>query len=76
MQKTTMTTKGRITIPRPVRDALGLRPGSKVVFEYVGAGRATIRAAGKPGKSKFASVRGTLKDKLSTDQIMAMLRGD
>jgi AbrB family looped-hinge helix DNA binding protein len=76
MQKTTMTTKGQVTVPKPVRDALGLRPGSKVLFEYSGGGRATIRAAGKTARSKFAAVRGSLKDELSTDQIMTLLRGD
>ncbi|WP_227272099.1 AbrB/MazE/SpoVT family DNA-binding domain-containing protein [Roseobacter weihaiensis] len=29
----TVTTKGQVTIPRPVRDLLGLRPGSKVDSE-------------------------------------------
>src|SRR5258708_3487168 len=74
-QMSTMTTKGQVTVPKPMREALGLKPGSKVVFEYAGAGRATIRGADKPRKSKFAKVRGSLKDQLSTDQIMALLLG-
>ncbi len=57
MALTTMTTKGQVTVPKPMRDALGLKPGSKVEFEYAGAGRATIRAARRSDKGRFASVR-------------------
>ncbi|HYW64197.1 MAG TPA: AbrB/MazE/SpoVT family DNA-binding domain-containing protein, partial [Bradyrhizobium sp.] len=28
----TVTKKGQVTIPKPVRDHLGIRPGSKVAF--------------------------------------------
>lgn len=36
-----MTSKGQITVPRPVRDALGLREGDRVVFR-VEQGRAVM----------------------------------
>ncbi|HLJ66826.1 MAG TPA: type II toxin-antitoxin system PrlF family antitoxin [Chloroflexota bacterium] len=39
----TVTTKGQITIPAPVRKALGLESGDRVVFRLVD-GRALIRA--------------------------------
>lgn len=29
---TTVTSKGQVTIPKPVRDLLGIKPGSKVDF--------------------------------------------
>ena len=32
MAKTKMTTKGQITIPKAVRDSLGLRPGDELEF--------------------------------------------
>ena len=31
-----VTSKGQITVPKAVRNALGLRPGDKVVFEQDG----------------------------------------
>lgn len=73
---TTMTSKGQVTIPKQMRDSLGLKPGSKVVFEYQGNGRAIIHRAGKPPVSRFAKLRGSLKTGQTTDEVMAMLRGD
>jgi len=73
---TTMTSKGQVTVPKRLREALGLKPGSEVVFEYQGNGRAIIRRLGKAPKSRFEKLRGSLKSDLTTDQIMALLRGD
>lgn len=74
---TTITTKGQVTIPKRIRDSLGLKPGKKVEFGVDKDGRATIALVGKAAKSPFAAVRGRLKnDPLTTDEIMALLRGD
>jgi antitoxin PrlF len=72
---TTMTSKGQVTIPKRMRQTLGLKPGSDVAFELVD-GQVVVKKAGKAGRGRFAKMRGTLKDKLSTDQILALLRGD
>lgn len=73
---TTMTSKGQVTIPKRMREALGLKPGSKVVLEFRPPGEAVIRKAGKPPKSRFAKLRGSLKGGLTTDEILAMTRGE
>ena len=39
----TVTRKGQVTIPKPVRDRLGINPGSKVDFEVSEDGRAYLR---------------------------------
>jgi AbrB family looped-hinge helix DNA binding protein len=41
----TVTRKGQVTIPKPMRDRLGINPGSKVDFEEPGAmvGRVALR---------------------------------
>lgn len=36
MSKSTLTSKGQLTIPKNVRDRLGLRPGDQMVFELEG----------------------------------------
>jgi antitoxin PrlF len=40
----TMTSKGQLTIPKSIRDALGLATGAEVEFTLVDGGRATMRA--------------------------------
>jgi antitoxin PrlF len=46
---TTLTVKGQVTIPKRVRDALGLKPGDEVEFEVHEKGGALLRrAAGTP----------------------------
>ena len=35
MESTSVTSKGQVTIPKPIRQQLGIRKGSKVVFEIV-----------------------------------------
>ncbi len=77
---TTVTSKGQVTIPKRVRDGLGLKPGSKVEIEMQPGRLATIKPAGKLRKSDYAKriekVRGTLKLDMTTDEIMQLLRGD
>ena len=74
----TVTRKGQVTIPKPVRDRLGINPGGKVDFEVGDDGRAYLRRAGKPAvkPSRFERMRGTATSGLTTDQIMALTRGD
>lgn len=75
---TAVTSKGQVTIPKPVRDLLGIEPGTRVDFRRNEQGEVVLsRADGtKSAPSRFAKVRGTLNIDLSTDEIMAMLRDD
>ena len=50
-----LTSKGQITIPREVRQALGVQPGDKVVFEEDEAG---IRVMPLRRQSPFEKYRG------------------
>lgn len=73
----TVTSKGQITIPKRVRDLLGIGPGSVIDFERAADGRVVLVKAGrKTRSSRFARLRGHAGKGLSTDEIMAMTRGD
>ena len=71
-----VTRKGQVTIPKRVRDHLGIEPGSVVDFEWAPDGRVLLVKAGGAGPSRFAKVRGTATVKITTDELMAMTRGD
>ena len=74
----TVTSKGQVTIPKRVRDLLGIEPGTQVDFSRNDNGEIVLRRAdaSKLSPSRFAKVRGVLNIDLSTDEIMAMLRDD
>ena len=72
---TTVTTKGQVTIPKRVRDRLGLAPGSKVDFALDENGRVVLsKVDGEKPVSRFEKLRGILKSDMSTDEFMAWLR--
>jgi len=74
---TTVTAKGQVTIPKPIRDLLGIAPGSKVDFRRAADGSVVlVRADKKRPLSRFASLRGHAGKGLTTDQIMALTRGE
>lgn len=78
---TTMTSKGQVTIPKAIRDALQLLPGSAVEFSVNAQGEVVLHAS-KPGattkaaRDRFDAVRGRADIKWRTDELMALLRGD
>ena len=71
----TVTSKGRITIPKSVRAYLGLKSGSTVDFELAADGRVVLAATNAP-HSAFARLRGSARHGMTTDQIMALTRGE
>jgi AbrB family looped-hinge helix DNA binding protein len=74
---TTVTSKGQVTIPKPVRDRLGIEPGNAVDFQMDADGKVVLlKVDGLARKNPFDAARGILPSSPSTDEIMAMLRGD
>lgn len=74
---TTVTSKGQVTIPKPVRDRLGIKPGNSVDFVLAEDGRIVLmKVGGRLPQSRFGALRGQAGAGLSTDQIMAMTRGE
>ncbi len=73
----TVTSKGQVTIPKPVRDHLGIGPGSEVVFRVADDGSIVIeKADGTRQPSRFAKLVGIAGPGPSTDEIMEMTRGE
>ena len=80
---TTLTSKGQVTIPKKVRDAVGLKPGDHVDFVVGDSGDVVLRRAGPESRSptpdpdRFQKVRGCADYKWpSTHEYMKFIRGD
>ena len=73
---TKITSKGQVTIPKPLRDHLGLKRGSSVEFEVAEDGRVFLIPQQPVPKSKFARLRGSIRSRMTTDEIMALTRGE
>ncbi|HEX3883458.1 MAG TPA: AbrB/MazE/SpoVT family DNA-binding domain-containing protein [Stellaceae bacterium] len=76
-----MTRKGQVTIPKRMRDELGLKPGSEVEFVVGHDGELVLKSKLDPfedkrHQSRFAAIRGTANFGMTTDEIMRFLRGD
>jgi antitoxin PrlF len=74
---TTVTSKGQVTIPKPVRDHLGIEPGSQVSFRLADDGSIVLeKADGTKQPSRFAKLVGIAGPGPTTDELMEMLRGE
>ena len=75
-----ITSKGQVTIPREIRDRAGLMPGTDVEFEIEG-GVVRLVKAKRDGRRKSRgetivdSLRGGGNFKMTTDEIVALMRG-
>ncbi len=76
-----ITSKGQVTIPLHVRNQLGLLPHTEVEFE-IAADHARIRkleglgGAGGRANRTLDALRGTADARMSTDEILALTRGN
>lgn len=76
---TTLTSKGQVTIPKQIRDALNLAPGCAVEFAVNRDGEVVIhKVEGRPSRKadRFEAARGKAEIKWRTDELMALLRED
>jgi AbrB family looped-hinge helix DNA binding protein len=72
-----LTSKGQVTIPQEIRDALGLLPYTEVEFEIDGDA-VKVRPARRGrhrGRALVGHMRGRATRRLTTDEIMALTRG-
>ena len=68
-----ISSKGQVTVPKPVRDRLGLRPGTVVEFEFTDEG--VIMRKGHKGERPVDRVRGVLRNAGRTDDVVDAMRG-
>lgn len=74
MPRAKLTSKGQVTIPKTVRERLGLRPGEELDFVEV---RGSFRIEKHITASPFLKYRGLLKDLAGRDpdDIIDEMRG-
>ena len=75
-----ITSKGQVTIPAEIRELAGLLPNTEVDFEFDGTVvrimKSSRRDAEGRGARLVAHLRGRGEGKMTTDEIMALTRGD
>ena len=74
-----ITSKGQVTIPQHIREAFGLLPETEVDFAVTEAGvllRKASAADTERGRRAVEGLRGKGTLRMSTDEIMALMRGD
>ena len=75
-----ITSKGQVTIPIEFREKLGLFPYTQVEFQFQASGvlikKAKAGAKRQRAEEAMRRLRGSAKAGLTTDQIMAMTRGE
>lgn len=73
-----VTSKGQVTIPQRVRERHGFLPGTEVRFVDDGDEVRLVKAEGRQprGRELVEAMRGRASTPLTTDEIMALTRGD
>jgi AbrB family looped-hinge helix DNA binding protein len=69
--------KGQVTIPKHVRDAVGLKPGHRVEFAVTDDGQVVMHKAGAglPDElDRFDRATGCADIRWRTDELMKLLR--
>jgi antitoxin PrlF len=74
-----LTVKSQVTIPREIRQFLGIGPGQRIKFEPMPDGRVAIAPA-QPRESAaidpFERMKGSGKRGVSTEKVMRATRGE
>ena len=86
---TRLTSKGQVTVPKRIRDALKLLPGMPVTLAQTANGQVviepanavagvsnTVGATPAPSAEKFEADRGKADIRWRTDDLMMLLRTD
>lgn len=70
-----VTTKGQVTIPGDVREALGISPETEIDFVKDRSRFYIVKTDESGALGKFKKFRGIASANMSTDEIMSATRG-
>jgi AbrB family looped-hinge helix DNA binding protein len=75
-----ITAKGQVTIPHDIRESAGLMPGTDVEFQVEGEGVRLVKAKRGTGRKTrgqklVESLRGRGNFGMTTDEVIALMRG-
>jgi AbrB family looped-hinge helix DNA binding protein len=77
-----LTVKSQVTIPKAIRQFLGIGPGDRVLFEPLPGNRVALRAYNIQPKTHkkpvdpITAMIGAATRKVRTEDVMRMTRGD
>ena len=71
-----VTVKGQVTIPKPVRDSLGIEPNTEVEFREEQGRYYLVNKTAERKPIDFSKVTGILRGGMTTDELMRMTRGE
>lgn len=73
-----VTTKGQVTIPKKIRDSLGIEPGDEIAFEAVDSGYKIQKKepTTADGDDPFEKYRGSAESDETMPDRMRRLRGE
>lgn len=73
-----VTTKGQVTIPKKIREALGIKPGDKISFEETDSGYRIQKEdpTTAEGDDPFEKYRGSADSDETMPERMRRLRGE
>lgn len=73
-----VTTKGQVTIPKEIRDALGIEPGDEISFTETESGYKLRKEAPTTadGEDPFETYRGSAESEATMAERMSRLRGE
>jgi AbrB family looped-hinge helix DNA binding protein len=69
-----VTTKGQVTIPRNIREVLGITPETNIEFIEDNGKFYIVKVDGPKITGKYKKFRGIATANMSTDEIMSLTR--
>ena len=69
-----VTSKGQVTIPRNIRESLGIGPESEIDFVEENGKFYLVKTGRRPAKKHFKKLRGIASANMSTDDILSLTR--